>query len=87
MTRIELEEALGDNNIISTSIKATELSSIMEYVKVDLQLDKRSLDYFYEIDVNELLSSKMPSNDLEDLKEEGWSLNKEKTKLILFLNY
>ena len=57
----------------------------MRYVNVDLKMDKRSLDYYYEIDVDSLLKSQMPSNDLDDLKEEGWSFSEDRKKIILYI--
>lgn len=85
MRREDLENALGNNKLTFSNVKFTELNNIMQYVNVRLCMDSNSLDYLYEIDVSDLLNSKMPSNDLDDLKKEGWSFNNTKDKIILFL--
>lgn len=85
MRKEDLENALGNNKLTFSNVKFTELNNIMQYVNVKLCMDSNSLDYLYEIDVSDLLNSKMPSNDLDDLKKEGWSFNTTKDKIILFL--
>lgn len=86
MERRDLEEALKDNKLTFSKVKFTEISNIMKYVKAELMMDRTSLDYYYEIDVEDLLSSNMPKNDLSDLKNEGWSFSSDKKKIILYLN-
>ena len=48
-------------------------------------IDKSCLDYYYEIDVDELKSSSMPNDELGTLKELGWSFNSDKSKLLVYL--
>jgi hypothetical protein len=85
MRKEDLENALGNNKLTFSNVKFTELNNIMQYVNVKLCMDSNSFDYLYEINVSDLLNSKMPSNDLDDLKKEGWSFNATKDKIILFL--
>jgi len=85
MRKDELENALSNNELTFSSVKFTELNNIIQYVNVKLNMDSISFDYFYEIDVGDLLHSKMPSADLDDLKREGWSFNNTKDKIILYL--
>jgi hypothetical protein len=46
-------------------------------------LDKNTLDYFYEIDIDELLESEMPDDEYEVLKDQGWSIDRDKLKIFL----
>ena len=71
--------------MINKKVSLAELANIMPIVEVNLEMDKHSLDYYYQIDVNELLESKMTKEEVEMLKEQGWSFNDDKTKIILFL--
>ena len=85
MTLEELKEILGENTLSYSKVSLAELANIMPIVEVSLEMDKHSLDYYYQIDVNELLESKMTKEEVEMLKEQGWSFNDDKTKIILFL--
>ena len=85
MRKEELYASLNGNKFKVSNLKSSELANIMRYVKAELKLDEHSFDYYYEIDVNELVNSQMPSNDFEDLKNEGWFFNETKEKIILFL--
>ena len=82
MTLGELKNALGDNNTTKYQISAAELYNIQVYVNPSLEMDRGTLDYYYSIDVNELLASNMPVEDLEDLKKQGWSLTENDKDLI-----
>ena len=81
----KLNEALGENTISYSKIAMYQVNNIMKFVEITLQIDKSSLDYYYEIDVDELLNSNMPIDELETLKKQGWAFNEDKKKLILFL--
>ena len=85
MTLEELKEILGENTLSYSKVSLAELANIMPIVEVNLEMDKHSLDYYYQIDVNELLESKMTKEEVEMLKEQGWSFDDDKTKIILFL--
>lgn len=82
----ELETALKDNTLSSSSVSFPALANIMKFVDVKLLMDKRTLDYYYEINVDDLLKSEMPIEELETLKKQGWSFSESKETLILFLN-
>jgi hypothetical protein len=85
MTLEELKNALGDNKPTKYQISAAELYNIQMYVNPSLEMDRGTLEYFYRIDVNELLASKMPVNDLDDLKKQGWFLTKYDEFLELYI--
>jgi len=85
MTLGELKNALGDNKTAKYPISAAELYNIQMYVNPSLEMDRGTLDYYYSIDVNELLASDMPVDDLEDLKKQGWSLTQNDKDLILYI--
>jgi hypothetical protein len=85
MTLGELKNALGDNNTTKYQISAAELYNIQVYVNPSLEMDRGTLDYYYSIDVNELLASNMPVEDLDDLKKQGWSLTENDKNLVLYI--
>jgi hypothetical protein len=55
------------------------------YVNVNLELDSGTLEHYYSINVDELLNSKMPVSDLDDLKNQGWAYDRRKENLIIYL--
>ena len=57
----------------------------MMYVQVNLELDRGTLEHYYRISVDELLNSKMPVSDLDDLKSQGWAFDENRDNLIIFL--
>ena len=85
MTKEELNEAIGGNKVVTRHISASELANIMEYVPVELELDRKTLDNYYRIGIDELLNSKMPVSDLDTLKEQGWAYDGDKENIIIFL--
>ncbi len=76
---------IGVNEVSYGNISASELVSICSHVHVGLEIDKGSLDYFYEIDVEEILESDITTEDLALMQSQGWAFNENKTKIILFL--
>ena len=83
----ELTNAVGENKLEFRKIGAAEISNIMTYVNVSLEMDDKTLDYYYNINVKELLNSDMPLNDLDDLKEEGWAFDETKRNLRIFISH
>jgi hypothetical protein len=49
-------------------------------------MDRRTFDYYYEMKVDELLKSEFPKEELETLKNQGWSFSDGNKNLILYLN-
>ena len=85
MTREELDKAIGDNDVTSNHISMAEVTNIMMYVNVNLELDSGTLEHYYSINVDELLNSKMPVSDLDDLKNQGWAYDGRKENIIIYL--
>lgn len=83
----ELTNVVGENKLGFRKIGAAEISNIMTYVNVSLEMDDKTLDYYYNINVKELLNSDMPLNDLDDLKEEGWAFDETKRNLRIFISH
>ena len=84
MSRKELEELLKDNSTeMMYELHTSDLVNIKEFVNVSLQIDKKTLDYYYEIDVDELLNSNMPIDKYEILKSQGWALQEK--KIVIYL--
>ena len=85
MSLEELKSALDGNTLSYGSISASALANIMKFVGVELQMDKHTFDYYYEMSVDDLLKSDMPKEELETLKNQGWSFDNDKKSLILYL--
>ncbi len=85
MTREEIEGALGGNPLMRSRITMRAIGDLMHYATPRLLMDKDSLDYYYEVDVDELASSSMPKETLEDLRNDGWSLSEDKARILVYL--
>ena len=85
MTREELDNAIGDNKVITRHVTTAQVANLMMYVNVNLELNRDTLEQYYRINVDELLSSQMPVSDLDDLKEQGWAYDETRDNLIILL--
>lgn len=84
MTKNELIDLLKDNSIDKKNpINACALANISRFTNVLLQMDRKTLDYYYEIDINDLLSSQLPKDEYEVMKSQGWSIREN--KIILYI--
>ena len=84
MSKNELKELFKDNTFDKKyKISASSLLNIRYFANVSLMLDKKTLDYFYEVDIDELLESEMPDDEYEVLKDQGWSIDRDKLKIFL----
>ena len=83
MTLEDLNSAIGYNKIEFRKIGAAEISDLMRYVNVSLEIDN-SLDYYYEINIEELLDSDAPLSILDSLKEQGWAFDKNKKNIVIY---
>lgn len=80
-----IKSHIGENEVSYGNISASELTNIYPYVHVSLEIDKKNLDYFYEIDVNELINSDISIDELVLMRNQGWAFNESGEKIILFL--
>lgn len=85
MNKDDLKEALKDNQLSYSTVKMSEMANIMKFANVELNMDRTTLDYYYTIDVDELVNSEMPKEELDTLKKQGWSFSDDGKQLILFL--
>lgn len=86
MSLDELKSALDGNTLSTSSVSASALANIMKFVDVKLLMDRHTFDYYYEMKVDELLKSEFPKEELETLKNQGWSFSQDNKNLILYLN-
>ncbi len=82
----DLKEALKDNQLSYSTISAAAMANIIPFANVELKMDEESLDYYYKINVEDLLASDMPNDELETLKSQGWSFSDDSKSLIVYLN-
>jgi hypothetical protein len=85
MTIDDLNNAIGENEVTTRHVTTAEITNIMMYVQVNLELDRGTFEHYYRINVEELLNSQMPVSDLDDLKEQGWAYDSSRENLIIFL--
>ena len=85
MTREELDGAIMDNKVTTRHMTTAEVANLMMYVQVNLELDRGTLEHYYSINVDELLDSRMPVSDLDDLKSQGWAYDETRENLIIYL--
>lgn len=84
MTKNDLKELLkGNFPNEKHNISSSEFLNIGTFANVSLQMDKNTFDYYYEIDVDELLGSKLPEEEYEVMRDQGWVFKGE--KIILYL--
>jgi len=85
MTIDELNKAIRENEVTTRHVTTAEVINLMMYVRVNLEMDRETLEHYYSINVEELLNSQMPTSDLDDIKNQGWAFDKEKKNIIIFL--
>ena len=84
MSKEELKELLKNNSTeVMHELSASDLVDIKEFVNVSLEIDRKTFDYYYKINIDELLKSEMPTEEFDKLKNQGWSIFEN--KVILFL--
>ena len=81
----EIKTVFGNNSLSYNKVSAVDLANISKFVDVKLQMDKSTLDYYYEINVSDLTKSKITSGELETMQKQGWSLSDDSKNLIIFL--
>jgi hypothetical protein len=84
MTKNELIELLKDNNLNEKHhISAAALANIVKFANVSLQMDSDTLDYYYEVDIDELVESEMPQAEFTVMKDQGWGI--KNNKLLIYI--
>ena len=48
-------------------------------------MDNDTLDYFYEVYIDDLLESEIPDEELTVMKEQGWFISKDKKNLRIYI--
>lgn len=75
MTKNELIELLKDNKSNERHpISAAALANIIKFANVSLQMDSDTLDYYYEVNIDELVGSEMPEEEYKVMKDQGWTI-------------
>ena len=75
MTKNELIELLKDNKSDERHhISAAALANIIKFANVSLQMDSDTLDYYYEVNIDELVGSEMPEEEYKVMKDQGWTI-------------
>jgi hypothetical protein len=85
MSLEDIKTVFNNNTLSYNKISAVDLANIAKFVEVKLQMDKSTLDYYYEINVSDLAKSKITNGELETMQKQGWSLSDDSKNLIIFL--
>ncbi len=84
MTKEELLELFKDNKLSdSKRISAAALANIIKFAAVNLRMDDDTLDYYYDVSIDDLLGSEMPDEEYEVMKEQGWTINENYLKILI----
>ena len=83
----QIENIFSDNKISVGSVKIAFLITIGEYVPYTLKIDENNLEYFYSINVNDMLYSPHIEEIIYLLKDDGWALTEDKEELIKYVEY
>ena len=84
MTKEGLIELLKKNKLSdSKKISAAALANIIKFAAVNLRMDDKTLDYYYDVSIDELLSSEMPDEEYNVMKEQGWTINENYLKILI----
>ena len=85
MTKEDIDIVIEDNEVIKRHVPMTEVAELTRYVNVNIEMDGGTLDYYYRINVDDLLNSDMPESLLDELGEQGWAYDEKRENLIIFL--
>ena len=84
MTKEGLIELLKNNKLSdSKKISAAALANIIKFAAVNLRMDDKTLDYYYDVSIDELLGSEMPDEEYNVMKEQGWTINENYLKILI----
>jgi len=81
----KVREMFPDDKISYASISIEELSEIMENVDVSFEIDRDTLDYYYSIEIADLVESNVSDETLQKMADKGWSFDASGTELIIYL--
>ena len=62
---------------------AAALANIIKFAIVNLRIDDDTLDYYYDVSIDDLLGSEMPDEEYEVMKEQGWTINENYLKILI----
>lgn len=84
MTKEGLIELLKKNKLSdSKKISVAALANIIKFAAVNLRMDDKTLDYYYDVSIDELLGSEMPDEEYNVMKEQGWTINENYLKILI----
>lgn len=85
MTKDDILKMFEGTKPMKTHVSAANVSALMRFVNVSLEMDSKNLDYYYNITINEIINSDIPIKLIEDMVKTGWFLDKDKENIRVFL--
>lgn len=86
MTHDDIIAAIYGNTPKVGSPSFAIVAEIQKYVTMKLKMDRVSLDYYDSISLDDMVSSDMPIELLDDFKNDGWTLSDDKTEIVKYIN-
>lgn len=87
MTKDSILKTFDGTKIMKTHVSAADVSAIMRFVNVSLEMDDKNLDYYYNIVIDELINSDIPEKLIGDMVKTGWSLDRSKNNIRVYLKH
>lgn len=85
MSSKEIKEMFTRNEPLANVVHMASLGNIMPFAKVNLKMDRLTMNYYYEIDIDEISESEMPYEEYEQMEKDGWTYDNSSNKLILYI--
>jgi len=82
MKKDELKTLIRGGTRKNETLPLTDLAALKAVAKVSLEIDRDTNDYFYKIDINDLVDKEI---DPKILSENGWELSLDEEYIHLFL--
>lgn len=83
MTENKLREIFKNNTLNEKGkITSSAIVNIGTFAKVNIKMDRKTFDYYYEVNINDLVKSNMPNEEYEVMKNQGWSIDGD--NLVLY---
>jgi hypothetical protein len=82
MKKDELKALIRSGIRKNDTLPLADLAKLRQIAKVYLEIDRESNDYFYRIELNDLVDKEFEYNLLTD---NGWELSLDEQQILLFI--
>ena len=82
MKKVELKALIRSGIRKNDTLPLADLAKLKQIANVSLGIDRETNDYFYRIDLNDLVGKEFEYNLLTD---NGWELSLDEQQILLFI--